>query len=299
MLSPIIIGTRGSALALRQADIARRSLLVVTPSLQIELKVIKTEGDVNSAPIPLDVVGKGWFTKEIERELFDGTISLAVHSLKDMAEQMPWGLTIRAYLPREDARDVLITKRGESWDALPHGAIVGTDSSRRQCQMQALRPDVRMESLRGNVVRRLEKLASEDYDAIILAAAGLNRLNLQERIAHYFDAHEMTPAPGQGILAVQMRESDAELGALVAAINDADAERVAEIERAFSYALGGGCKSPVGAYAFRDGEQCRLIGMAVDPVGTILRTEASAPWDKSAQLGETLARTLKHGREHV
>ena len=211
MKTALIIGPRGSELAHVQAGIVRHALQAVEPKLQIQVKIIRTYGDVNQQPIPLDTIGKGWFTKEIERALLDGSIDLAVHSLKDLAHEIPAGLHIGAHLPREDARDVLITKHGESLEELPRGAIIGTDSLRRQTQMCALRPDVKAQSLRGNVLTRLKKLSSENYNAIILAAAGLKRLGLENRITRYFDPIEMTPAPGQGILALQAKQNGAEL----------------------------------------------------------------------------------------
>ncbi len=296
-LKKIIIGTRGSALALIQTDIVSKALISVDPSLTIEVRVIRTHGDTNQKSIPLDTIGKGWFTKEIENELLDGMVDLAVHSLKDMAEEMPNGLMIGAYLPREDARDVLITKHGESLEKLKRDAVVGTDSSRRQIQMHALRPDMQMKSLRGNVQKRLEKLLSEPYDAIILAAAGLKRLGLVDRIAHYFDFNEMVPSPGQGILAVQTRESDVALQSILTSINDPDAAHAARIERSFSRVMGGGCKSPTGAYAFRDGSYCRLTGMTEGPDGRIIREEMHAKWDVSADLGEKLAEKMLRDRK--
>ena len=293
----IVIGTRGSVLALKQTDIVAAALKAARPSFAIEVRVIETHGDVNQQPIPLDTIGKGWFTKEIESALLDGTIDLAVHSLKDMAEEMPAGLMIGAYLPREDARDALITKRGEPLEKLKPSARIGTDSIRRQIQMRALRPGVQMESLRGNVPSRVEKLASGTYDAIILAAAGLIRLGLTDRITHYFGPHEMTPAPGQGVLAVQGRTSDEALAHVLHAINDPDTERAARIERTFSRVMGGGCKAPTGAHAFRDGEECRFIGMTVDTDGRVVREETRAPWGACDDLGEKLAQKLLHDRE--
>jgi hydroxymethylbilane synthase len=291
-LKRIIIGTRGSVLALKQADITAQAIRSFNPSIDIDIRTIQTHGDLNQNPIPLDTIGKGWFTKEIEEVLLSGEIHLAIHSLKDMADDMPAGLHIGAYLAREDARDVLITKQGESLEGLAQGAVIGTDSSRRQIQMKALRSDVVMKSLRGNVPTRLDKLASEPYDAIILAAAGLKRLGLEGRITRYFEPHEMTPAPGQGILAIQTKEDDAELHELLAAINDIEAAQVAKIERSFSKMMGGGCKSPTGAYAFRNGNQCHLLGMRADFEMNIVREEMSAPWDATEQLGEMLAKKL-------
>ncbi len=297
MKTTLVIGTRGSELALKQADIARRTLLGVEPKLQIQIKIIKTHGDMNQEPIPLDTIGKGWFTKEIESALFNMEIDLAVHSLKDMAEEMPIQLTIGAYLPREDARDVLITKNGESLEELQRDAVIGTDSLRRQVQMRALRRDVRMESLRGNVPSRLHKLESGSYDAIILAAAGLKRLGLTDRITRYFTPHEMTPAPGQGILAVQVRENDPTLRSILASINDLAAARAAHIERSFSGVMGGGCKAPTGAYVSREGDQCRFVGMTVDTDMKIIREETRTPWERNEKLGELLAKRLLRNRE--
>ncbi len=288
----IIIGSRGSALALKQVDIVKVALAAANPALTFEVQIITTRGDVNQNPIPLGAIGKGWFTKEVEQGLSDGSIDLAVHSLKDMAQEMPVGLCIGAYLPREDARDALITKHGQPLEELLAGAVVGTDSARRQIQMLELRPDVVMQSLRGNVLTRLEKLMSENYDAIILAAAGLKRLGLEHRITRYFEPNEMTPAPGQGILAVQVREDNAPLREMLRYINDIDAAQIASIERSFSETTGGGCKSPTGAYAFREGNEYRLIGMVATDNKSVLRDEMRVPFGKSAELGKTLAEKL-------
>lgn len=288
----LVIGTRGSALALRQAHITLEALRKVDPCVSVEVRVITTYGDIDQNPIPLDTVGKGWFTKEIENALINNEIDIAVHSLKDMAEDMPAGLHIGAYLAREDARDVLITKHNKSLDELPPNAVIGTDSARRQIQMLALRPDLRMKSLRGNIVTRLEKLDPE-YDAIILASAGLKRLGLEQRITRYFTPTEMTPSPGQGILALQTRDEDPELRALLLAVQNTDATDAAHIERAFSRAVGGGCKSPTGAYAFFDGDECVVVGMLVDETHGIVRAQVRAPRDHSHGLGEILAQKLQ------
>lgn len=291
-LERIIIGTRGSSLAIKQTEIVANALRAVDPSLVIETRIIQTQGDINQQPIPLDTIGKGWFTREIEAALLNGEIDLAEHSLKDVADDMPPELHMAAYLPREDARDVLVTRHGQSLDDLPPDAIIGTDSARRQAQMLALRPDVRMQSIRGNVLTRLHKLETESYDAVILAAAGLRRLDLENRITRYFEPHEMTPAPGQGILAVQARRDRTELQQLLAAINETEAARAAEIERSFSRTIGGGCKSPTGAYAYHDADTCVLIGMRADSQSTIIREEMRAALTACEQLGEALAKKL-------
>lgn len=288
----IVIGTRGSALARVQADMAAKTLKDADASLEIEIRIVETTGDVNQAPIPLDANGKGWFTKEIEEELLAEKIDIAVHSLKDVADEMPAGLVLAAYLPREDARDVLVTKDGQTLEALKAGARVGTDSARRKVQLLALRSDLNIESVRGNVPTRLAKLDAGEYDAVVLAAAGLKRLGLQGRITRYFEQSEMTSAPGQGIMAIQARARDADLLALLAKINDAEAAHAAHIERAFSHALGGGCKSPTGAYASREGESMRLVGMTQGVNGVLIRGESSAPIASSEHLGDQLAQEL-------
>jgi hydroxymethylbilane synthase len=288
----VIIGTRGSALARAQADITAAALRALDPETDVSIKLIQTRGDIDQSPIPLDQVGKGWFTKEIEKELLEGNIDIAVHSLKDMAEEIPEGLVIGAYLSRENPRDALVTKNGESFEALPAGAIVGTDSIRRKLQLLALRSDLTVKSIRGNVGTRLEKLKTEDYSAVVLAIAGLTRLGLAERAVHLFEPDEMTPAPGQGILALEVKQNDAKLQKLLAAINDSEAERAARIERSFSKTIGGGCKSPIGAYAFREGDDYVLIGMRADSESNIRREHVRAPVEASEQLGDVLAQKL-------
>jgi len=260
-ISRIVIGSRGSDLALRQSEIVLRKIQSLDPNLLIEVRTIATKGDRNNGPIPLDVVGKGWFTKEIEQELLRGSIDMAVHSLKDLPEELPEGLSIGAIPAREDPRDALVSKDGRRLDQLGQGAVIGTDSLRRQVQILALRPDLVVRSIRGNVPTRLSKLQTEGYDAVVLAAAGLIRLGLQDRITHCFTVEEMAPAPGQGSLAIEIRSKDQELQKLLSAINDPATELTATAERAFSSAVGGGCKQPVGVYASCDGARFTLQAM--------------------------------------
>jgi len=285
----IVIGTRGSALALKQTQIAAVALGAVTDR-PVVVRVIETKGDIDHRPIPLDSIGKGWFTKEIEEALLGGQIDLAVHSLKDLPGELPAGLVIGAYLSREDARDVLVTKHGEVLKDLKPGATIGTDSTRRKVQLFALRSDLAVRSIRGNVPTRVQKMDDGQYDAIVIAAAGLIRLGMQERIAQYFSPQEITPAPGQGILAIEARANDAAIALLLHTINDPAVERIARIERLFSAQLGGGCKSPVGAYAYADGQNMRLIGMFAET--KLLRKEMTAPLKKSDHLGIALAEQL-------
>jgi hydroxymethylbilane synthase len=293
MRKKLIAGTRGSVLALRQTDIVAEALKRIDSSIEVKVKIIKTTGDTNQNPIPLDTIGKGWFTKELEDELFSGGVDFAVHSLKDLTGELPKGLTLAAYVEREDPRDVLITKHSESLQELKSGAVIGTDSTRRQVQILALRPDFVMKSLRGNVPKRVEKLYTEDYDAVILAAAGLIRLQMEDKITSFFEPEEMTPAPGQGTLAVQVKEANHEIMALMKEINDADAAYASMLERTFSLEVGGGCKSPTGAYASRQSDEWKIIGMvSTEDMSRVERAEISAPIGKSDSLGIELAREL-------
>lgn len=285
----IIIGTRGSDLALIQSEIVRKKILALDPKLTVEFKVIKTEGDVNTSPIPLDTVGKGWFTKEIEAELLDGTIHLAVHSLKDLPETLPVGLRIGAFPGREDARDVLVSRGNVQLKDLPRGARVGTDSTRRRVQVLAMRSDLIVTSMRGNVPTRVKKVDENQYDAAILAAAGLKRLGLEKRIAQYFSIDEITPAPGQGILAVEVKDNFD----LLEKLNDHTTQVAAGAERAFSKVVGGGCKEPVGAYAEIKGEDIILHGMIAPEDGSkIVRDSIKGNVHEALVLAKTLADKL-------
>lgn len=257
----ITIGTRGSDLAIIQTEIIKAAILSVDPEVVIDVSIIKTEGDKNMSPIPLDTVGKGWFTKEIEKALLDGIIDVAAHSLKDLPEELPDGLGISAITERGDVRDVLVSKNHMKLADLPKGAIIGTDSSRRRLQILHLREDLRVESVRGNVNTRLKKLHEGNYDALVLAAAGLQRLNMEQDITEYFDPTTFIPAPGQGALAVETRISDTALNNILQQINHTPTIITTKAERAFASAIGGGCKLPVGAYAVCEGKTFTLYGM--------------------------------------
>lgn len=260
-MKKIIIGTRGSKLALVQTELVVAALKKVEPLLEIETKIITTKGDTNQSPIPLDVMGKAWFTEEIEQALLAGEIDLAVHSLKDLPPELPQGLKIIPVLPRADAADVLISKSGEHLKGLREGAIVGTDSVRRKALILAERPDLIVNSIRGNVETRVKKLETEHYDAIVIAAAGLARLDMKDRITERFDPKIFIPAPGQGILAVEIKESRTELLELIKKIVHAPSAIAADIEQMFSNAVGGGCKLPVGCYAEIDGEKVAVYAV--------------------------------------
>ena len=201
----IVLGTRGSKLALVQTKLVADAVREKFPDLDIETKTITTKGDVNTSPIPLDTVGKAWFTGEIEEELMTKKIDIAVHSLKDVPPDTSKGSIVLPVLRREDPRDVLVSKQNFTFEKLPQGAIVGTDSSRRKAQLLAKRPDLRVQSIRGNIDTRLRKLREEEYDAIVIAAAGLARLSLLDVVTEYFEIDAFVPAPGQGTLAAQAR----------------------------------------------------------------------------------------------
>jgi hydroxymethylbilane synthase len=261
MKDRIVIGTRGSKLALVQTDIVKDALQKLLPGISIETKIITTKGDTNSSPIPLDTIGKAWFTAEIEHALAHGDIDIAVHSLKDVPPEIVRGTIIMPVLRREDPRDVFISKDGLLLAGLKQGAVVGTDSSRRRAQLLALRPDIQIQSIRGNVDTRLRKLREEHYDAIVIAAAGLARLSMLDVVTEYFEAEQFIPAPGQGVLAAQVRSHDTELIELLKKLQDSQTIAAVEAERAFIDAVGGGCKSPIGACAIIEGDSLTLSAM--------------------------------------
>lgn len=244
----IIIGTRGSKLALAQVELTWQALLSAFPDIDVQVKIIKTIGDV-MLDVPLSgSIAKGFFTSEIEAALFAGTIDLAVHSMKDLPVGLPEGLTIGGVLPRADARDVLVSNGDLGLNQLPEGATVCTSSLRRRLQLLSLRPDVTVGEIRGNVDTRLRKMESGVCDAQILAAAGLVRLGLESRIATYLDPKVFVPAPAQGAIAIECRANDAKIRDFLGAINHDDTRFCADTERSLLTAIGGGCHLPFGCY---------------------------------------------------
>ncbi len=247
-MRPLMIGTRSSALALAQAHQVQAELAAL--GVESELKTYTTIGD-RRLDVALTAIGsKGLFTEELERDLRDGVTDLCVHSLKDLPTEDPMGLTVIAQLPREDSRDALVVREdvtGALLHELPHGAIIGTSSLRRRAQLKALRPDCTVVDLRGNVGTRLSKLDNGLCHAAILAAAGLNRLNLSSRIRSFLSAPEWLSAAGQGAIAIQVRDDDAEVSAVVRRLNHAPTMDATSCERAFLAALDGGCQVPIGA----------------------------------------------------
>ncbi|HSW97665.1 MAG TPA: hydroxymethylbilane synthase [Candidatus Saccharimonadales bacterium] len=290
----IIIGTRGSQLSIAQTNIIKDKLLELHPQLEIELNLITTKGDVNMTPIPLDTVGKGWFTKEIDKALLQGEIDVAVHSLKDLPEILPKGLLLAATPEREDARDVLVSRKNLSLDKLPTGAIIGTDSIRRKIQILHKRPDLIVKSVRGNVNTRLAKLESGEYDALILAAAGLIRLGFENKITEYFSVDDVVPSPGQGTLAIVVKETNDKLISFIKKINYSTTVMATEAERAFSKELGGGCKTPTGAYAECKNDRITIYGMLGSLDGkNITKQKLEGHCSQAKELGKELAKTLR------
>jgi hydroxymethylbilane synthase len=291
----VVIGTRGSPLALAQAEIISRLLTAADPEVIADTKIIKTAGDQFHNLSLTAGVGKGLFTKEIEERLLRGEVHVAVHSMKDLPTALPDALTIGAVPKREDARDVLVAKDAVSLDQLPAGATVATSSIRRKAQLLAHRPDLHVVEIRGNVETRLRKLVEDDsLDAIVLAAAGLNRLGLWEKFGqllwHEMEHDVMIPAVGQGAIACEVRQKDFETQELLAKINDADAQACVEAERAFLRAMGGGCQVPYAAHATIDGEDISMVAARFEPA--MKRAEVAGLKTESRELGERAARQL-------
>lgn len=291
-MQTITIGTRGSQLALWQAEYVKKCLNSHFPDLEISLQIIKTRGDriQNRSLIGL---GKGVFTREIEFALLDGTVDLAVHSMKDLPTKLPDGLCIGAIPSREDPRDVLVSASGLSLEELPEKAQIGTTSPRRRAQLNFLRPDVTVVGTRGNLDTRLRKLRETDLDGLILAAAGIKRLVGEETITEYFEVDTMVPAPGQGALGIEIREDDGEMRKLLRPINDENAELAVATERAVLSGLGGGCQVPIGVYASIKNGGLAIVGMVADYNGKrrVVAEELGAP-TQAALMAERLATSL-------
>ncbi|PKB78689.1 MAG: hydroxymethylbilane synthase [SAR202 cluster bacterium Io17-Chloro-G9] len=244
----ITLGSRGSALALVQDDEVISRLKARSPGLEITVDTVRTRGDADQVS-PLAGMGLGIFVKELEQELLDGKLDMAVHSLKDMPTELTEGLILGAVLSRQDARDALVNRWNCNIQDLPAGAKIGTSSPRRAAQLKRHAPQATVVPLRGNVETRLRKAAGEEADGAVLAAAGLIRLGLEHNIAEYLSPQRFVPPPGQGVLAVEIRADDQQMRELLAPIEDADTRLEASAERAFLEVLGGGCQVPIGAYA--------------------------------------------------
>ena len=296
-MTQLHIGSRGSQLALWQAN--HVASLLREQGHTVEIEIIKTTGD-KITDVALAKVGtKGMFTKEIEEALAENRVDLAVHSLKDVPTELAPEFELAAIMKREDPRDAFISVRHSALEDLPQGAKVGTSSLRRQCQLKAMRPDLEVFPLRGNVDTRLRKLESGEYAAIILAAAGVHRLGLDKHVRSRISPDIMCPAVGQGALAIETRRDDRQTLTLLAFLNHPETRQAIECERALLGALGGGCQVPIGAYAEAGEGKIHLRGMVGRPDGSeILREEREG--SDAGKLGREVAQTLlKRGAEQI
>lgn len=293
MTDTLRIATRKSPLALWQAEHIRAELQRLHPGLAVELVTFTTQGDkILDTPLA-KIGGKGLFVKELEVALLDGRADLAVHSMKDVPMEFPDGLGLIAIGEREDPRDAFVSSRYASIDALPAGAVVGTSSLRRQCQLRHHRPDLVIRDLRGNVNTRLAKLDAGEYDALILASAGLKRLGFTDRIRSEIPPEYSLPAVGQGALGIEARSGDARVAALVAPLNHEDSAVRVRMERALNRRLQGGCQVPIAGYAELGGDELRLRALVGSVDGSeIIRDEIRGPRADAEQLGEALADRL-------
>ncbi|MBI5956708.1 MAG: hydroxymethylbilane synthase [Chloroflexi bacterium] len=298
-MTTIVIGTRGSALARGQTYWVAARLMELVPGLEVIIRTIKTSGDA-LLDVPLAKIGdKGLFTREIESALLAGQIDVAVHSLKDLPTELSAGLIIGAVTEREDVRDALVSRLGCDLDGLPPGARVGTSSLRRAAQLLAYRPDLQILNIRGNVDTRLRKAATEEYDAVVLAVAGLRRLGLEAQITEYLPLEIMLPAVGQGALAVEARQEEAETQHLVALLDHAPTRAATTAERVFLRALGGGCRVPIAAYGEVAGDTLRLRGLVASEDGRrVVRGEVIGLVGQAGVVGERLARQLQEEKQH-
>ncbi len=287
------IGTRASLLAVTQSTWVKKQIEQQYPGTQVDLVTIITKGD-KILDVPLAKVGgKGLFVKEIEDALLDERIDIAVHSMKDVPAELPSGLHVAIIPQREEAVDAFISNRYPSLAALPQGAVLGTSSLRRKAQLMALRPDLCIQDLRGNLDTRLGKLDKGDYDAIILAAAGLNRLKMQDRITALFSPEDMLPAIGQGALGIELRQEDKELLAALQFLHHADTAAAVAAERAFLLRLEGGCQVPIGGFATLVGDTVQLTGLIAALDGqTVFKEHANGPRTAATDLGTRLADSL-------
>ncbi|MBK0126891.1 hydroxymethylbilane synthase [Pantoea sp. S61] len=297
MLNKIFrIATRQSPLALWQAQYVQQRLMAAHPGVQVELVPMVTKGDIILDTPLAKVGGKGLFVKELELAMLENRADLAVHSMKDVPVEFPEGLGLVTICEREDPRDAFVSNLYNSIDELPQGAIVGTSSLRRQCQLSARRPDLIIRSLRGNVGTRLGKLDAGEYDAIILAAAGLKRLNLDDRIRQAMPAEISLPAVGQGAVGIECRLDDHELITLLQALNHADTDVCVRAERAMNTRLEGGCQVPIGSFALLEDNQLWLRGLVGSPDGhQMVVGERRGPRENAVQMGISLAEELLDG----
>ena len=288
----IIVGSRGSKLALIQAESVVARIREANPGIEVGISRVVTGGDRNRHLQLGQVAGIGIFVKELEAALLDGQVDLAVHSLKDMPTQIPSGLCLAAVTVRLDPRDVLVS-RGKRLEELASGARIGSGSPRRAVQLSACRPDLEVCSIRGNVDTRLRKVTDGELDGVILAAAALQRLGWEDRVSDYLPTEYFLPAVGQGALAIEIRSDDTEAAKIVAALNHLPTWQSITAARAFLRALGGGCRAPIAALGTVNGATLKLEGMISDISGSrILRSSDEGSAEAAAETGDRLARKL-------
>lgn len=287
------IATRQSPLALWQANFVKDRLEDLHPNLTVELVPMVTKGDVILDTPLAKIGGKGLFVKELETALLEKRADIAVHSMKDVPMQFPEGLGLSVICKREDPRDAFVSNKYKSLDELPEGAVVGTSSLRRQCQLKQWRPDLDIRSLRGNVGTRLSKLDNGEYDAIILASAGLIRLGMPERIASFIETTQSLPAAGQGAVGIECRTDDIAVQTLLAPLADAETTACVLAERAMNTHLQGGCQVPIGGYATLENNQIYLRALVGELDGSsIIRAEGKSAVENAEALGIEIAEKL-------
>jgi hydroxymethylbilane synthase len=284
---------------LTQTNFVADKLKILLPEAEIEICVIKTSGDIMQDVSLLTIGGQGVFVKELEEALLSGKIDLAVHSMKDVPGETPEELMFAAILPREDVRDVLVSRNNIKMEFMPKGAKIGTGSQRRGAQIKAMLPDINIVSLRGNIDTRLKKIETENLTGVILAAAGIKRMGFAERITQFLPVETMLPAVGQGALGLQIRKSNVDLAKVCAGLNDAKTAAEVTAERSFLRALGGGCRLPIAALGKLEGERLTLEGMLAAPNGsTMIREKTNGAKEDAETLGKKLAEIIleKDGR---
>jgi len=286
----IKVGTRGSKLALTQTNYVVEALKKAAPETEAEICVIKTSGDIMQDVSLAQIGGQGVFVKEIEEALLAGNIDLAVHSMKDVPGETPEGLTFAALMPREDARDVLVSRGNVKMEFMPKGAKIGTGSLRRAAQIKAMLPDINIFPLRGNIDTRLKKIETENLTGVILAAAGMKRMGYLEKITQYLPIELMLPAVGQGALGLQTRKGDTELAELCGKLNHPQTFAEVSAERSYLRALGGGCRLPIAAYGLLEGKRLTLEGLIAAPNGSeVIRDKVWGEIGAAEELGKRLA----------
>ncbi|WP_417438808.1 hydroxymethylbilane synthase [Idiomarina sp.] len=301
MTQSVRIATRKSKLALWQAEHIQQRLEELHPGLSVELVPMSTKGDVILDTPLAKIGGKGLFVKELEVAMLEGRADIAVHSMKDLPVEFPPGLELHTICEREDPRDAFVSNNYKNLNELPEGAVVGTCSLRRRCQVKEQFPHLVIKDLRGNVQTRLRKLDEGEFDAIILAASGLIRLELGDRITSFIPVEQSLPANGQGALGIECRSDDDEMKALLAPLQCQETRTRVLAERAMNRGLDGGCQVPIGAYAELEGDEVYLRGLVGEPDGgKVLRDEVRGPASKAEELGSELAeRLLKQGAAEI